>query len=90
MHAGGATRILACGSPTAELGYQSTLAWDLGLAVGAVGFRPQRDVHLRRPVVLFTTDPRGAAAPHRRLLARVGPWRVVGVRARARCAIAAT
>jgi hypothetical protein len=86
--AGGSRRLLACGSPTAEVGYQSTLAWDLRMVVGAVGYRPQRDVRRHPHVVLFTTDSRAAAGPHRRLLARAGPWRVVGIRTRARCPIA--
>ncbi len=83
--AGGADRLLACGSPTAVLAVQSTLAWSLNLAVGAVGFNPQRDLQRQRHVVLFAVDPSAAHGGDRRLLARAGRWRVVGVRARSGC-----
>ncbi|MDQ6836649.1 MAG: hypothetical protein M3016_10735 [Actinomycetota bacterium] len=78
--AGGARRVFACGLPTADGGFQSTLGWDLGVAVGRVLYRPARDVHLRRPIVLFADRPRYA-----RLgrggdeLARYGPWRVIAL-----------
>ena len=37
---GGASRILACGQPVSLVGYQSTLAYYVGLNVGNVGYRP--------------------------------------------------
>ncbi|MDQ6606240.1 MAG: hypothetical protein M3Z06_06785, partial [Actinomycetota bacterium] len=79
--AGGARRILACGLPTADGGFQSTLGWDLRVAVGRVLYRPTRDVHLRRPVVLFADRPRYARLGRGgRELARDGPWRVIALR----------
>ena len=50
---GGAKRILACGTPVSIGGYQSTLAWQLGLNVGFVGHKPSRAIHKGSPVVLF-------------------------------------
>jgi hypothetical protein len=79
--AGGAGRIFACGLPTAAAGYQSTLGWDLRVGVGRVLYRPTRDVHLRRSIVLFADRPlyvrlgRGGDQ-----LARYGPWRVIALR----------
>jgi len=37
---GGASRILACGQPNIPIGYQSTLAWDLGVNVGILYYAP--------------------------------------------------
>jgi hypothetical protein len=79
--AGGARRILACGLPTADGGLQSTLGWDLGVAVGRVLYRPTRDVHLRGPVVLFADAPAYVRLGRRGdQLARYGPWRVIALR----------
>jgi hypothetical protein len=50
---GGAQRILACGTPVSVGGYQSTLAWELGLNVGVVGHKPSRAIHRGYPVILF-------------------------------------
>ncbi len=50
---GGAKRILACGTPVSIGGYQSTLAWHLGLNVGFVGHKPGRAIHKGYPIVLF-------------------------------------
>ena len=50
---GGAKRILACGTPVSIGGYQSTLAWQLGLNVGFVGHKPSRAIHKGYPIVLF-------------------------------------
>ena len=83
--AGGPSRVLTCGAPTVDVGYQSTLAWYLNTSsVGAVGYKPHRDVR-RGPRVLFTTQPPARFGAHGRLLARAGSWSVVAVRARAAC-----
>ena len=86
VRAGGSERILACGLPTAAAGFQSPLAWDLHLAVGRVLYRPSRDVHLRRAIVLFADRTRydrlGRGGD---LLARYGPWRVIALRAGPGC-----
>jgi len=49
----GSRGILACGEPVTFLGDQSTLAWQMGLNVGQVGYHPARAVRWRRPIVLF-------------------------------------
>jgi hypothetical protein len=85
LAAGGRKRILACGQPSANLGFQSVLGWDLHTAVGQVLFRPQRDVHLRRPVVLLATKPRARLAHGGVLLARRGAWSVIAIRPPAAC-----
>jgi hypothetical protein len=51
--AGGPKRVLACGTPVSIGGYQSTLAWQLGLNVGFVGHKPGRAIHKGYPIVLF-------------------------------------
>jgi hypothetical protein len=56
---GGAARILACGTPVSVVGYQSTLAWDLGLNVGFVGHKPANAIHRHYPIVLFKPDQLG-------------------------------
>jgi hypothetical protein len=50
---GGPKRILACGTPVSIGGYQSTLAWQLGLNVGFVGHKPGRAIDKGYPIVLF-------------------------------------
>jgi hypothetical protein len=52
--AGGAPRILACGSPAGPLGWQSGLALQLNLDVGDVGFGDKR--HFSTPVVYFSHE----------------------------------
>ena len=78
--AGGRERILACGAPTAGLGFRSVLAWDLHRAVGQIGFRPAHDVRGRAPVVLFAVHRRSRLSAADILLARAGPWSVVALR----------
>lgn len=56
---GGAARILGCGTPVSVMGYQSTLAWDLGLNVGFVGHKPSHAIHRHYPIVLFKPDQLG-------------------------------
>ncbi len=50
---GGPDRILDCGTAVSIGGYQSTLAWELGLNVGFVGHKPSNAIHRRYPMVLF-------------------------------------
>ena len=50
---GGGRRIIACGRPVTSVGYQSTLAFDVGLNVGEVGHRPGRQIAEGGPIVLF-------------------------------------
>lgn len=50
---GGPSRIRACGQPVTVLGFQSTLAWELDVNVGNVGFKPARSIHRGAPIVLF-------------------------------------
>jgi hypothetical protein len=56
---GGPARILACGHPVTLVGNQSTLAWELGLNVGVVGYRPGREIDSGRPIVIFKPHGRG-------------------------------
>jgi hypothetical protein len=50
---GGPALVKSCGEPVSLLGFQSTLAWDIGLNVGNVGFRPGRSIDRGDPIVLF-------------------------------------
>ena len=50
---GGASRIKACGQPVTLLGYQSEVAWAVGLSVGNVGFQPGASIRSGRPIVLL-------------------------------------
>ncbi len=50
---GGAARIKACGQPVTLLGYQSELAWAVGLNVGNVGYKPGASIDQGIPIVLF-------------------------------------
>jgi hypothetical protein len=50
---GGGARIRACGQPVGDVGYQSILAWDLGMNVGNVGYLPGRSINQGHPIVLF-------------------------------------
>ncbi len=50
---GGAARMKACGQPATLLGYQSELAWAIGLNVGSVSFRPGHSIRKGGPVVEF-------------------------------------
>jgi hypothetical protein len=56
---GGAHRIRSCGQPTAIVGLQSALAYDLDMNVGFVGHRPARLIHHHKPIVLFKPDRLG-------------------------------
>jgi hypothetical protein len=59
---GGAARIKSCGQPVTLVGWQSILAWEVGLNVGNVGFKPGRAIDKGDPIVVFK--------PH------LGGWRV--------------
>jgi hypothetical protein len=83
--AGGRRRLLACGLPSANLGFQSVLAWDLHTAVGQVLFRPRRDAKLPDPVVLLVTRRQAPRARTGLLLGNTGPWRVIAIRPRRGC-----
>jgi hypothetical protein len=50
---GGASRIRACGQPVTTVGWQSTLAWEVGLNVGNVGYKPGRSIDKGDPIVFF-------------------------------------
>jgi hypothetical protein len=50
---GGPSRILGCGHPVTEVGFQSALAWDLGMNVGKVGYKPGREIRSGRALVFF-------------------------------------
>ncbi|HEX4008930.1 MAG TPA: hypothetical protein VHX62_02910 [Solirubrobacteraceae bacterium] len=50
---GGPDKVKSCGQPTSLLGYQSTVAWAVGLNVGDVGYRPGVAIGGGEPIVLF-------------------------------------
>jgi hypothetical protein len=56
---GGPARLLACGHPVTLVGNQSTIAWELGLNVGVVGYKPGREIDSGRPIVIFKPRGRG-------------------------------
>ena len=47
---GGPAKVKACGQPVSLVGFQSTLAWAVGLNVGNVGFRPGRSIDTGQPI----------------------------------------
>jgi hypothetical protein len=53
-HMGGAAHIKYCGEPVTNVEYVSVLAYDTHLNDGDVGHRPQFELHLKHPIVLFT------------------------------------
>ena len=81
---GGASRILACGQPIANIEFQSITAWTFGINVGFVGYRPRNEVRQalrgRKRIVLFTPVKYGWRA---RAIYRRGtlPAACVGLRA---------
>jgi hypothetical protein len=56
---GGPARIRRCGQPTSLVGFQSTLAWAVGLNVGNVGYRPGKAIDAGKAIVLFKPHERG-------------------------------
>jgi hypothetical protein len=77
---GGARAIRTCGQPVSLLGFQSTLAWELDMNVGNVGYRPGAAIDSGAPIVFFkphrhgwivrATHPRPALAARCALLDR--------------------
>jgi hypothetical protein len=68
---GGSARLLACGKPVTTLTYQSTVAWELGLNVGSVGYGPRTAFRGHAAVVLFQPV--------------AGGWRIRSLRAAGSC-----
>ena len=56
---GGPDAIKACGQPVSLLGFQSTVAWYVGLNVGNVGFRPGKSIGRGDQIVLFKPHDNG-------------------------------
>jgi hypothetical protein len=50
---GGVRRIRSCGQPVSQIGFQSTLAWELHMNVGNVGYNPGHAIRRGKPMVLF-------------------------------------
>jgi hypothetical protein len=50
---GGPSVIKACGQPTSLVGFQSTLAWVVGLNVGNIGYRPGKAIGHGDDIVMF-------------------------------------
>jgi hypothetical protein len=50
---GGPDKVKACGQPVSLVGFQSTLAWEVDLNVGNVGYRPGKSIQKGVPIVLF-------------------------------------
>jgi hypothetical protein len=49
----GARRIRDCGQPVTVVGFQSELAWEIGMNVGYVGYKPGKSIHKGMPIVYF-------------------------------------
>jgi hypothetical protein len=49
----GAGRIRRCGQPVTFVGFQSELAWEIGMNVGYVGYKPGKSIHKGLPIVYF-------------------------------------
>ena len=56
---GGPDKIKSCGQPTSLVGFQSTVAWEVGLNVGNVCYRPGVAIGRGEPIVLFKPHERG-------------------------------
>jgi hypothetical protein len=56
---GGGKRILACGQPVSYNRFQSTLAWAVGLNVGATGYNVGKSTSRGKPIVAFTVHHDG-------------------------------
>ena len=50
---GGARNIRSCGQPVSNIGYQSTIAWELRMNVGNVGYNPRHAITKGKPIVVF-------------------------------------
>ncbi len=58
---GGRDAVLRCGKPVTNVEFVSILAWLVHRNVGVLGHRPNFELHLRHPIVLFTQLPNGWA-----------------------------
>jgi hypothetical protein len=58
---GGRDAVLRCGKPVTNVEFVSILAWLVHRNVGVLGHRPNFELHLRHPIVLFTQLPDGWA-----------------------------
>jgi hypothetical protein len=56
---GGPAAIRFCGQPTTEVGFQSILAWQMGMNVGSVGFKIDRNIRRGFPIVVFAPPSYG-------------------------------
>jgi hypothetical protein len=56
---GGADAIKACGQPVSFIGFQSTVAWYVGLNVGNVGYKPGKSIGRGDQIVLFKPHDNG-------------------------------
>jgi hypothetical protein len=59
---GGRQEVLRCGKPVTNVEFVSILAWLMHRNVGVLGHRPNFELHLSHPVVLFTQLPNGWAS----------------------------
>jgi hypothetical protein len=50
---GGLRKIRSCGQPVSNIGLQSTLAWELHMNVGNIGYNPSHAIKRGRPMVVF-------------------------------------
>lgn len=58
---GGRQAVLRCGKPVTNVEFVSILAWLVRENVGVLGHRPNFELHLKHPIVLFTQLPNGWA-----------------------------
>jgi hypothetical protein len=58
---GGRDAVLRCGKPVTNVEFVSTLAWMVHRNTGVLGHRPNFELHLNHPIVLFTELPNGWA-----------------------------
>ena len=56
---GGPDKVKSCGQPVSLLGFQSTLAWVVGLNVGNIGYRPGKAIGQGEDIVLFKPHEEG-------------------------------
>jgi hypothetical protein len=55
----GARNIRECGQPVSFVGFQSELAWELGMNVGYVGYKPGKEISKGVPIVYFKPHGNG-------------------------------
>jgi hypothetical protein len=58
---GGRDAVLRCGKPVTNVEFVSILAWMVHRNTGVLGHRPNFELHLNHPIVLFTELPNGWA-----------------------------